>query len=175
MALQLRLRDLDACDLDRAGQLRALAAAELRLVGAEAAAEGRDAIVDDGETDRRVDRIGDVSSDRDLLLLNPSRPNLFKHRLDMIQAGLQVCDGVPHGGECFVLRAEQSPRSGAVPALVRTFWRHWANPSFPTRAPKWYRWIDLTMYHVRPRRSSAPKTIGLSASGLSPVVLPKPT
>ena len=57
MALQHLLGDVDAGDLDGALELRLLAALELRLVVAEAAAEGGDAVVDDGEVDRGVDRV----------------------------------------------------------------------------------------------------------------------
>ena len=81
VALQLLLVDLDAGDVDRALELRRLAAAEPRLVGAEAAAEGRDAVVGDGEADRGVDRVDHVGACRDLLV-----DRLGAHRLSSLKS-----------------------------------------------------------------------------------------
>src|SRR5207344_2608286 len=57
VALQRLLVDVDAGDLDRALELRLLAALERRGVVEKAAAESGDAVVDDGEVDRRVDGV----------------------------------------------------------------------------------------------------------------------
>jgi hypothetical protein len=68
VALEHLLGDRDAGDPDRAFELRSLAAGQGGLVGLEGAAERGEAVVDDGEADRRVDRVHGVSPGRDLLL-----------------------------------------------------------------------------------------------------------
>ena len=71
MALELLLADLDAADVDRAREPRAVAALDPRLVIGEAAAEGGHAGVLDGEADRRMDRVDDVVRRRYRLLDRP--------------------------------------------------------------------------------------------------------
>src|SRR5262249_7879653 len=68
VALQLRLVDLDAGDLDAALEPRPLAAGQGHRVVLEAAAEGGDAVVGDREVDRGVDGVDGPGARRDLLV-----------------------------------------------------------------------------------------------------------